>query len=288
MRTILFFIVLSITFQSYSQDYIPFPVDNAKWGTEWRCQDSNVEEMYSYTSFGDTIINNSSYCRLKVKFGEFYLGQSSEWTISTSSPAFYREENKKIYLYDEYYQEEILGYDFNLNVNDTFVFRLHDSLLVVEEVEYFGRKGLRLQTINNLYLGAYWSVVWIQGIGSLSGIMHPIGDYSCSRDLICFYHDDFYPIDCDRFYEVMNVKESVFNNLKIFPNPVTTELNIISSNEYISSIKVYSVVNGLVLSEIFPINYNKIKLDISHIEKGMYILTIQSNKGIITKKFVKN
>ncbi|NPA67303.1 MAG: T9SS type A sorting domain-containing protein [Chlorobi bacterium] len=91
--------------------------------------------------------------------------------------------------------------------------------------------------------------------------------------------------DCSSgIYEARSNNPS--SNIKIFPDPAISELNI-KNNLTISSIKISNVTGQTVLNanNINNINYN---LNIANLTKGIYFLIIKNNNGTYNvKKFVK-
>lgn len=82
---------------------------------------------------------------------------------------------------------------------------------------------------------------------------------------------------------VLNTQK--FNNFdfSLFPNPVKNELNI-NSKEKINSIEIYNVLGKKVLTSK---NVSK-NIDISSLSKSVYLVKVFTDKGISTKKLVKN
>ena len=77
--------------------------------------------------------------------------------------------------------------------------------------------------------------------------------------------------------------------ITVKPNPTTGQLTINSEQLTISSVEVYDVVGQNVGANlrVRPEN-NEITIDVSHLANGMYFLKIQTENGIVMKKFVKN
>lgn len=69
--------------------------------------------------------------------------------------------------------------------------------------------------------------------------------------------------------------------IRIFPNPSSDFINVISDEE-ITSIKIYDIKGSLIKSD------KTSKVDISTFSKGNYIISIETKSGIETKKFIKN
>ncbi|WP_323786898.1 T9SS type A sorting domain-containing protein [Psychroserpens sp.] len=74
------------------------------------------------------------------------------------------------------------------------------------------------------------------------------------------------------------------NDVKLFPNPTRTILNVKSSNSNtFKSIQVLDL-NGRTVLNIKD-NYNTI--DVSNLQLGLYILNIETTNGYISKRFIK-
>jgi hypothetical protein len=72
------------------------------------------------------------------------------------------------------------------------------------------------------------------------------------------------------------------NDIQIYPNPARDNLQI-SSSENIEGLMICDQYGRLVLSP--PSENNTI--DVSALESGMYFLIISTEKGQISKKFIK-
>jgi len=70
------------------------------------------------------------------------------------------------------------------------------------------------------------------------------------------------------------------NLMSIFPNPAQDYINIAAIND-IEKVSVYNTMGQLV--KLYEPQENIIKLDISDLQKGMYIMQVQTAKGIVAK-----
>jgi hypothetical protein len=76
----------------------------------------------------------------------------------------------------------------------------------------------------------------------------------------------------------------------LYPNPVSSELFINIPKEYHNSevaVKVYSL-SGKLIEQIIENNTNRIRLDVSHLTRGIYIVEINSNSKKQFQKMVKD
>ncbi|MEQ3665312.1 MULTISPECIES: T9SS type A sorting domain-containing protein [unclassified Olleya] len=71
-------------------------------------------------------------------------------------------------------------------------------------------------------------------------------------------------------------------DVKLSPNPVLNELNISLINN-IKSVQVSNIIG----KTIYKINQSVEKIDMSFYKPGLYLITIETEKGTITKKIIK-
>lgn len=85
----------------------------------------------------------------------------------------------------------------------------------------------------------------------------------------------------------LSVDNFVSNKFSISPNPVKSMLSISNAE----NIKVDAIlivdVNGRIIKEVKYSNVSNINMDLSELSSGMYIMNINSDQGIATKKIVK-
>lgn len=85
-----------------------------------------------------------------------------------------------------------------------------------------------------------------------------------------------------------NTSEITSNNLMLFPNPTSGFLSVNTEINEPVTVNVYSLSGQLLVN----ISYDKITkataFDFTHLPTGTYVLTIVSEKHLITKKFIKN
>lgn len=72
-------------------------------------------------------------------------------------------------------------------------------------------------------------------------------------------------------------------NISIYPNPVKNSLNI-DSQELIENVQVFNYLGSLVFEQ--KCNSNSVKVNTSDFIKGMYLIQINTNSGVSTKRLV--
>ncbi|MBL7903033.1 MAG: T9SS type A sorting domain-containing protein [Bacteroidia bacterium] len=117
------------------------------------------------------------------------------------------------------------------------------------------------------------------------------------RDRICFYtsaggnradlniSNDVW---CDSVsYEALSVAENGLTTLdvRIFPNPFLSSFNIQSQVE-IKEIKVFNAFGVLVFDQ--AATGRELTINIQDLSKGIYFVSIETEKGTVTKKMIKN
>lgn len=101
------------------------------------------------------------------------------------------------------------------------------------------------------------------------------------------YFDYNYPITTNEAvttFEIMRTKEVELSSVSIFPNPATTQF-MIQSDYKINSVEIYDVAGRLI--QVSKLNSNQSSQNISQLPKGMYILKIQTEKGLVSYKLIK-
>lgn len=74
-------------------------------------------------------------------------------------------------------------------------------------------------------------------------------------------------------------------SIKIYPNPVKDNL-FIQSEQFVKSIRVINLEGKSV--RFFEVNQSNPKVDVSSLSKGIYLLQIVTDNGVLTQKMIKN
>jgi hypothetical protein len=73
-------------------------------------------------------------------------------------------------------------------------------------------------------------------------------------------------------------------NLKVYPNPATSKVTIETDYSDILSVEVRSLTGAVLVSQ--PVTTNKTVLDISRLNKGLYLISLQGGAQSITRKLI--
>jgi len=79
----------------------------------------------------------------------------------------------------------------------------------------------------------------------------------------------------------------IADKFTIFPNPTTGELSVFSYQISVESIELFDVYGRKLNNSQFSILNSQLKIDISHLQAGIYFVKITTEKSIITKKIIK-
>ncbi len=75
--------------------------------------------------------------------------------------------------------------------------------------------------------------------------------------------------------------------LEIIPNPATNEI-MLTSNQKLKTIHIYNVLSEEVFFEQLTTSNQQLSVDVSTWKEGIYFIEVETEKGVIRKKFIKN
>jgi hypothetical protein len=233
----------------------------------------------------DTIIHDTVF----YKIFENLDSTNSTWFFTEQ---FISQNASKIFIRNIYGINRIL-YDFNLNIGDT-----------ITQLNMFDQEmDWKVNTIDSIYLENTWQKrlvlgilncggcpndIWIGGIGSLFGVTTPgnvVADFS--TDLLCVKNEKEYIYINPEFnscYLTTGIKEH--NNDKkniVFPNPFDDFIKVNSEANYYS----FSVSNIMGQIIYYGNMSNNSIIILSHLDKGLYILRLQSLNDFREFKIIK-
>ena len=293
--------ILGVTLSSFSQ-YAPMLKENCEWYTH-----SWFEISYNETFqiIGDSTINDTTY----KKIGSYPTG---------INPTFYnihlvREDTITRKIYRRANRMEYLLYDFTLQPGDTFTIKrtdgwfVHDLVLdsisntlhnITDNFLQTDIENMRVYYFHDPFFAFIDNVVWIEGIGSLAGLLHSDQSWNggvTGETLLCHYNEnsvrDFHYV----YYEEPNPCESVVssignietqNPVKISPNPSTDGLYRIEGQD-MKSIEVFNSSGNKVLFLNSAIKDNT-AINLSKYPAGMYFMRIVfTNDQSLVHKLIK-
>jgi len=290
---LIFSLSLPLSILSQSNNYHPFPTEDAIWRESFGGYQSGCSD-YQCIITGDTLIGDFTYSKIQ-KSGVIYF--LDEWGWCTWVPMYYfnyyqgafRNDttNRRVYFHTS--NVDTLLYDFDLNIGDTlpitytnpsvdFFVKTIDSILIGGE--YRKRFG-----ITSVYDTTYVFVELIEGIGSTFGLLSPIFvPFEFGSNLDCFIQDGetLYPYpsySCNLITGIdQNQDESP--SFQIYPNPVSEFARISFSNQiFDTDLLLFNLYGEEVLTIMNISNTNLI--NVSNLPAGIYLYRIVQDCKII-------
>lgn len=288
-------ILIGVIFSTltYGQVYYTFPDTNAIWNSKHDGYYGSFKERFGL--YGDTTIDDQVYKKV------YKIVDDSTLNINnmTYYAAIRENDIKQVFVKITYFEEEILLYDFSLNIGDTVISNspygyLHYDICVIADID-------SVELENNQYrkrfkINDWGQDYWIEGIGSIDGLFHPIKEYIIGTYcyLLCLKDNDTAVYinnpECEKCFctlltpveELEKVKEYI----TIYPNPATNDLTIdFKFEKGMAIITLFNFYGKLLenrTSDSFPI-----KMNIDYLPNGIYIVQIDINNDSFKKKFIK-
>lgn len=297
LTTSLFIIFTSFGF---SQDYIPLLQEGNKWNVDIH-YDPFKGVPYVVTrelSLGDLVVINGLEYRQTL--------------LSGNESCLLREEDGVVYKYKESQQEEVILFDFNLEIGD--VFNVSDSAyssfpfnsscvspdlqswvyeteLHVNDVSYVELAGQVRKVISFEEYSSVGYFYWIEGIGNWTGfdLMAETIDVSGESIISCFTNNGetyfmFGATSCDN--TTLQISDVLKGEITLYPNPITeTSLLQLPQGFDIDQIRIYDVTGKVFADEridklVHPIASKKFS-------SGLYLYQLYSSGNLIkTAKFI--
>lgn len=151
------------------------------------------------------------------------------------------------------------------------------------QIEFY-LADFRFQNNSEDYIVDEWTWVDLKPLGNADSLEFSLsssdnGDFGMNTPAY-FCIDDFVSLD-----QMTNNKEKEVLKLSLFPNPVVNVLQIASSDP-ILFIQLYNG-SGELVSKMSEQRQRNCKLDLTDILPGIYMVSIGTNRGVITRKIVK-
>jgi hypothetical protein len=290
--------------QANSQEYIPFPLENAQWDMISEHQEYDPE-YFSYIIKRDTIIDQKEYTIIGVE-NEKYADVAIRNDIPNHKVyAVYLNQLSSYMGYNNICEDEYGGF---LDEDSTEYLLYDFDLQLNEPIEIFMPCGLRNQNWPRFYTFVYnynidvyladnevrngmvffcsellLDLVWVQGIGAFEGPIYTNTNshFEHIYGLVCFHQDDI-PLFGSCISSVEQASEQLI--IKSFVNYISIEM----PNNKFSKLKtdVFDLNGKLLYSDITE--DKTVKLNHSNLKHGVYIIKIiVDNQKLFTHKFIK-
>jgi len=294
----IFLILILFSSHIYCQLYHPLPDSNAKWCIEYN---NHVipPPIWGYTDYwetsyaGDTIILGKEYKKIeKTTYNIYCLNNHS---IPLYIGALRDDSiNKKVFYIPQGQTEEVLLYDFNLEIGDTLFSYLQSQTLIVDNIDsVFIMNEFHKRIIFNDGICPVTSI--IEGIGCETGLVEELvafegGSYLCALyvDTLLIY-PEYGPCNLSAtdtcLTANLNNYDDFLSQITIFPNPTNSDcyLNIPENILYQNpKIQIVSSI-GINCGEFQLLNKTN-KISLGKLSKGIYIVNLYINSKLILRK----
>jgi hypothetical protein len=300
-KLILIICLLQIAFINtlLAQEYVPMPTSNAIWSEYdiwWGGYIPEISPYYMVIT-GDTIINNNTYHKIVQS-----LDTIIDMTTDCFRGSFREDTNKSVYFLPKDSINEVLIYDFSKNVGDTIYINEFDWTVyistpyIIDQIDSILIDGnYRRKFIFIPLNGFYTQIPWVEGIGSMVGILNSFNPHSISGwwSFNCltqngnhiYQNPESYVSDCFVFLDIA-IQNAYGENISISPNPSKGIFQISFEKFNSLTVKVYSV-KGKILFEK-KLNGTNYIIDLSNFNSGLYLVKITDTetKHSIQKKII--
>ena len=200
--------------------------------------------------------------------------------------ALLRQDGRTIYMYDVAEEQEVLLYDFTLEVGDTLPLTPLQQLaeVTVMSIDSF---AVDESYLRRFYVSYPEPSFIVEGIGSISGFLEKmIPDAECSYSHGCYSVNEVTmwqlnsEVECS--YSV-GVAEENGLSFGVFPNPLTDIISIVGLPDGIYSTAVYDQ-SGRKIHTADLVDHT---INLEHLTNGVYVLSITDGVSIQVVRIVK-
>ena len=275
--------------------------DFASPGTSWIYSDHEIAGNHSYprgiVSIADTVVNGQP---AHIVIGDCLCGGGQT--------NYLYELNRRVYFFNFQTSQFNILYDFNLNAGDYYMLYpqgiVSDSFYVMidstgtDTINGFLRKTqyVHVQPFFPQIPYAFSGKI-IEGIGSEFCLYPqygfcdpPTSGLRCYQDSILGFYDTHLAPACDSIYVInIGIDEAAQEiTAAVSPNPFSqgTEITIHSPANIEGTITVTDPAGRRVFAEAF--SGNKIRLDGSRLDAGIYFFNLQMGDSYSAGKFIKD
>jgi len=144
------------------------------------------------------------------------------------------------------------------------------------------------------YMPRYWSNGWYNTSLGNNNINTYDGDGDIT-ECVAQNTDPFVSTQFDNYSKTeyvyhsnSGISKTYHEAFSVYPNPVTSNLNIELGSSSSNGLLTISDVTGRVVQSQTIVNGNTQQIDVSSLNRGIYYLTVNTGVAVSTSKFVKN
>lgn len=257
-----------------------------------------VEEVYEYRVQGDTLINNLTYVKIfKSGYGSYNwfapppsFACEGSYTFAGEQAEFYlRSEDKRIFFWSEFEPQEVLLFDFNLEIGDTLPLSYTTySEIIVSDLDSIMVNGSYRKRF--MLEGESTAEYIIEGIGSSNGLIESISPIlECGYMMRCFkLNDEAILATQDTLCDlILSVKQNQIPDFAIYPNPFEDKFKLSLKENETSEREILIFNSAGIRVKTIQTPQNEVELDLTGFPQGFYFLSVRSNNEIKFQRLMK-
>ena len=193
--------------------------------------------------------------------------------------------NNNTYAYQSMLNGDAYSKKFTSHDTDWFVLRTFGYFngVITDSVDFY-LADFRFADSSNAYIIKDWTWLDLSTLGNVDSLVFTmnssdIGAWGMNTPSY-FCMDNFTTKDGVGFDQ-----NALQNSIHLYPNPVRNSLTLDLNQTKAQYVQIYDV-NARLVREVFNPSAQT-QIDVSALQNGLYFMQIITNKGIITKKFVK-
>ncbi len=228
----------------------------------------------------DTVINNKPYFKFRDNNGmQDYI---TEDTVQ-----------KQIWIYHDSIEVKII--DFNANVGDTLdlssLEAFNNAAVVIDTLGAISldngevRKAMKIELYHSNFI-LQETIYWIDGIGSSEGIEYFNTHLSLYSTFLSCIFNETNGVQTIYGNCALGIDELENSNLLVWPNPAQDVLNV-ETDSPMEEIRVYDQLGSLAFRYQMSAVSGFEQINISSLNPGLYFLVVKAEKGVVTKKVIK-
>jgi len=244
------------------------------------------EEYRTFTKEKDTLIQNRLCSQIVEKF---VIISNNTVHESIQGRHFLFQEGQKALVFEPDSMQFFPLYDFSKTTRDTlttYCAWTNETLrIVVDSVKILdlGSQTLKAQWVHSIDFGCSMNGAIYERIGHSAYLFARPGfvDPPPGGGLVCFSDSVWtFPMGANCSLTVGNTEPLAAKSFKVFPNPTTDWLYI--ENAAVEKIHVFSLFGQLIKTQS-----GEKALSLKEFPDGVYLLEIQTSKGVFLKKAIK-
>ena len=190
--------------------------------------------------------------------------------------------NNNTYAYLSMLDGDLYTKKFTSHDSDWFMLRTYGYLngMLQDSVDFY-LADFRFADSSKAYIVSDWKWVDLKSLGNVDSLTFAMGSSDVGtwgmNTPAYFCMDDFTTLEGVGFGEVNSSL-----NIKLYPNPVQSILNIEIEENQVQEVHIYDMSGRMIISE-----NNSRSINVNMLKPGVYHIQIHTEQGLLSKRFIK-